>query len=80
MTRERLLTFRICGLAALQEPSIDTLLVRASACYSKDFAGQHIWACGYFVSTVGRDEEVIREYSRRQEEEDARLDQLNLWK
>jgi len=32
----------------------------------------------YFVSTLGRDEKVIREYIRRQEEEDKRLDPLNL--
>lgn len=44
-----------------------------------NFAGQHFWARGYFVSTVGRDEEVIREYIRNQELEDARLEQLNLW-
>ena len=42
--------------------------------------GQHFWARGYFVSTVGRDEMVIREYIRNQEEEDQRLDQLNLWR
>ena len=35
---------------------------------------------GYMVSTVGRDETVIREYIRNQEQEDKRLDQLNLWK
>jgi len=34
----------------------------------------------HFVSTVGRDEEVIREYIRHQELEDARLEQLNLWR
>ena len=39
----------------------------------------HFWARGYFVSTVGRDEAVIRDYIRRQEEEDRRLDQLNFW-
>jgi hypothetical protein len=27
-----------------------------------NFAGQHFWARGYFVSTVGRDAEVIQEY------------------
>jgi len=43
-------------------------------------AGQSIWARGYFVSTVGRDEATIREYIRNQEREDDRLDQLNLWK
>jgi hypothetical protein len=31
------------------------------------------------VSTVGRDERVIREYIRNQEQEDQRLDQLNIW-
>jgi len=44
----------------------------------RGFVGQHFWARGYFVSTVGRDEAVIREYIRKQEEEDKRLDQLNL--
>ncbi len=46
----------------------------------RNFVGQHFWARGYFVSTVGRDEEVIREYIRHQEEEDHRLEQMNLWR
>ena len=46
----------------------------------KNFVGQHFWARGYFVSTVGRDEEVIRNYIRSQEKEDDKLDQLGLWK
>ena len=45
----------------------------------RNFVGQSFWARGYFVSTVGRDEATIREYIRTQEEEDKRLDQLNLW-
>ena len=45
----------------------------------RNFVGQHFWARGYFVSTVGRDEEAMRDYIRKQEAEDARLDrQLNL--
>jgi putative transposase len=44
----------------------------------RNFTGQHFWARGYFVSTVGRDEKTIREYIRNQEKEDARMDQLNL--
>jgi len=44
-----------------------------------NFTGQHFWARGYFVSTVGRDEATIREYIRNQETEDKRLEQLNLW-
>ena len=46
----------------------------------RSFVGQHFWARGYFVSTVGRDETVIREYIRNQEKEDERLDQLSLWR
>ena len=45
----------------------------------RNFVGQSFWARGYFVSTVGRDEAVIREYIKNQEQEDKRLDQLNLW-
>ena len=44
----------------------------------RNFVGQHFWARGYFVSTVGRDEAVIRDYIRNQENEDRRLDQLAL--
>ena len=46
----------------------------------RNFVGQHFWARGFFVSTVGRDEEVIRQYIRHQEDEDKRLDQMNLWR
>ncbi len=46
----------------------------------RNFVGQHFWARGYFVSTVGRDEEVVRRYIRHQEQEDQRLDQLRLWR
>src|SRR3954454_6054021 len=46
----------------------------------RNFAGPHFWARGYFVSTVGRDEAVIRAYIKQQEQEDARLEQLNLWR
>ena len=46
----------------------------------KNFTGQHFWARGYFVTSVGADEETIREYIRRQEQEDRRLDQMNIFK
>ena len=48
-----------------------------------EILGQHFWARRYFVSTVGRDEDdqgLIREYIRNQQEEDKRLDQMNLWR
>ena len=46
----------------------------------QNFVGQHFWARGYFVSSVGRDETAIREYIRYQEQEDQRLDNLDLWR
>jgi len=45
----------------------------------RNFTGQHFWARGYFVSTVGRDEKAIREYIQRQEQEDRRLDQMKMF-
>ena len=47
---------------------------------NRNFTGQRFWARGYFVSTVGRDEEMIRKYIRHQEGEDKRIEQLNLFK
>lgn len=44
----------------------------------RNYIGQSFWARGYFASTVGRDEQVIREYIRHQEKEDRRVDQLKL--
>ena len=45
----------------------------------RNFTGEHFWARGYFVSTVGRDEKLIREYIQRQEREDRRLDQMKMF-
>ena len=44
----------------------------------RNFLGHKLWARGYFVSTVGRDEETIRTYIRNQEMADKQLDQLQL--
>ncbi|MBB5349551.1 IS200/IS605 family transposase [Desulfoprunum benzoelyticum] len=46
----------------------------------KNYNGMHFWARGYYVSTVGTDEEVVRAYIRDQEKEDHRLEQLSLFK
>jgi putative transposase len=45
----------------------------------KNFTGQSVWARGYYVSTVGKDEEAVREYIKHREEEDRRIEQLNLF-
>lgn len=49
-------------------------LARVYGEHRRNFVGQNFWARGYFVSTVGRDEEVIRNYIRDQEDEDQRLE------
>jgi putative transposase len=46
----------------------------------RNFTGQHFWARGYFVSTIGRDEQMIREYIQRQEVEDRHHDQQELFR
>jgi len=53
-------------------------IAREFAGRKRNFVGQHFWARGYFVTTVGRDEAVVREYIRRQEQEDRRQEQLRL--
>jgi len=46
----------------------------------KNYDGMHFWARGYFVSTVGSDEEVVRVYIKEQEKEDQRIEQISLFK
>lgn len=46
----------------------------------KNYSGMSFWARGYFVSTVGADEVVVRAYIREQEQEDLRVEQLQLFK
>jgi len=45
----------------------------------QNFVGQNFWARGFMVSTVGRNEAVIRDYIRNQEAEDKRIDQMQIW-
>jgi putative transposase len=45
----------------------------------KNYNGMHFWARGYFVTTVGADENVVRAYIQQQEKEDKRLDQLTMF-
>ena len=42
----------------------------------RNFQGESFWARGYYVNTVGRDEEMIRNYIKNQEREDRRVDTL----
>jgi putative transposase len=39
---------------------------------ARNFAGEHFWARGYAVSTVGFDEDAVRRYVRDQDADDDR--------
>ena len=54
-------------------------IARTYAGHRHNFVGQNFWARGYFVSTVGRDEETIRKYIKRQDKADKKIDQLKLF-
>jgi putative transposase len=40
----------------------------------KPYWGNHFWARGYFVSTIGLDEEMVKRYVKYQEEEEKRIE------
>ena len=46
----------------------------------KKYWGLHIWARGYFVSTVGIDSAIIQKYVKEQVEDQMREEQLGLWR
>ena len=54
-------------------------IARTYAGRRHNFTGQSFWARGYFVSTVGRDEETVKKYIKKQEEADRKIDQLKLF-
>ena len=54
------------------------VIARRFGCRERNFTGEVFWARGYFVSTIGLDEELVRSYIRNQEAEDDRLDQMKL--
>ncbi len=54
-------------------------LARTYGGQRRNFVGPHFWARGYFVSTLGRDETVVRAHIKHQEQEDRRLKQLQMF-
>jgi putative transposase len=55
-------------------------LARTFGGKGRNFVGEHFWARGYFVSTGGRDEQVIRQYIEHQEAEAKRVEQVEMCK
>ncbi len=71
--------YAVCQVIGFIKGKSAIHLARVYGERQRNFTGQHFWARGYFVSTVGRDEATIRTYIQHQEREDQRLDQLKLW-
>ena len=55
-------------------------IARAYMGRRKNFIGQQFWARGYYVSTDGLDEDMVRSYIKKQEQEDQRLEQMNMFR
>ena len=47
---------------------------------TKRYWGMHLWARGYFVSTVGIDSETIKQYVKNQQDAEMKIEQLRIWK
>ena len=54
-------------------------IARTYAGKRNNFVAQSFWARGYFVSTVGRNEKIVKKYIKKQEEADRKIDQLELF-
>jgi REP-associated tyrosine transposase len=54
------------------------VIARRFGGWTRNFTGEVFWPRGYFVSTAGLDEEMVRAYIRNQEEVDERYDQIKL--
>ena len=46
--------------------------------FRKKYWGKRFWARGYFVSTIGRDERIIRQYIQKQEMKERQAKQLDM--
>ena len=81
-SQNRSTVFAAFSRASDSSSSPPWLTLRASYLHfvsgKRNFVGQNFWARGFFVNTVGADEQAIRAYIRNQEKEDQRLEQLNL--
>ena len=55
-----------------------TIMLHQKYGRKRNFIGLKFWSRGYCVSTVGLDEEVVRNYIRTQEERERQEDQLGL--
>jgi hypothetical protein len=74
-SRDDLDTAEVCGIGSGYGTSRARarFTLRVYGKHKQNSVGQHFWARDYMVSTVGRDEAVICEYIRNQEQEDSAI-------
>jgi putative transposase len=70
--------YSVAGVMGFIKGKSAIRLARVYAGRRRNFVGQHFWARGYWVSTVGKNEAAVRRYIQEQEKEDRRLEQLEM--
>ncbi len=67
--------FSVSGVVGYLKGKSAIAIARKFKGRQRNFTGEHFWARGYYVSTVGLDEEMVRHYIRDQEKNDVVSDQ-----
>jgi putative transposase len=70
--------FSVAYTVGFLKGKLAVLIHREFLGQKRNFTGLHFWAKGYCVSTVGLDEQMIRAYIRHQEDEEKRIEQLQI--
>ena len=70
--------YAVSNVVGYMKGKIAIVIARRFGGRKRNFTGEVFWARGYFVSTVGLDEEMVRAYIRNQEKLDERQDQIKL--
>jgi len=71
--------YAVCNVVGYLKGKSAISIARNFMGRKRNFTGESFWARGYFVSTVGLDEETVKKYIRNQEKEDKRIEQLNIF-
>ena len=69
--------YSVAGVMGLLKGKSASELMSFGTRRSRMVRGRHFWARGYFVSTIGLDEQMIRRYIKDQEDEDRRQEELD---
>jgi putative transposase len=71
--------YRVSNVVGYMKGKSAIAIARQFKGRQRNFTGEHFWARGYFVSTVGLDEDVVRKYIRHQEVKEVHDEQRRLF-